>query len=100
MYSSEIASFLGSLQKLTVDEYMLYSIVLLQGCGIMYKVVMWRLGCARSGKKKKVTLDDDVEKQLGRIVVVQPAESKKVEFTASQRNKRMTRLPLRLLYKV
>ena len=78
MYSSEIASFLGSLQKLTVDEYMLYSIVLLQGCGIMYKVVMWRLGCTRSGKKKKVTLDDDVEKQLGRIVVVQPAESKKV----------------------
>ena len=77
MYSSEIASFLGSLQKLTVDEYMLYSIVLLQGCGIMYKVVMWRLGCRRSGKKK-VTLDDDVEKQLGRIVVVQPAESKKV----------------------
>ena len=78
MYSTEIASFLGSLQKLSVDEYMLYSIVLLQGCGIMYKVVMWRLGCRRNGKKKKVTLDDDVEKQLGRIVVVQPAESKKV----------------------
>ena len=83
MYSSEIASFLGSLQKLTVDEYMLYSIVLLQGCGIMYKVVMWRLGCTRSGKKKKVTLDDDVEKQLGRIVVVQPAESKKVPLGRS-----------------
>ena len=91
MYSSEIASFLGSLQKLTVDEYMLYSIVLLQGCGIMYKVVMWRLGCARSGKKKKVTLDDDVEKQLGRIVVVQPAESKKVHsITTEQEDDKAT----------
>ena len=28
MYSTEIASFLGSLEKLSVDEYMLYSIVL------------------------------------------------------------------------
>ena len=83
MYSTEIATFLGSLQKLTVDEYMLYSIVLLQGCGIMYKVVMWRLGCRRNGKKKKVTLDDDVEKQLGRIVVVQPAETKKVSVAQS-----------------
>ena len=54
MYSTEIATFLGSLQKLSVDEYMLYSVVLLQGCGLMYKVVMWRLGCTRSGKKKKV----------------------------------------------
>ena len=69
MYSTEIASFLGSLQKLSVDEYMLYSIVLLQGCGLMYKVVMWRLGCARSGKKKKVdSSSNDVEKQLDRIV--------------------------------
>ena len=79
MYSTEIASFLGSLEKLSVDEYMLYSIVLLQGCGLMYKVVMWRLGCARSGKKKKKeALSNDVEKQLDRIVVVQPVESKKV----------------------
>ena len=52
MYSTEIASFLGSMEKLSVNEYMLYSIVLLQGCGIMYKVVMWRLGCKRNGKKK------------------------------------------------
>ena len=79
MYSTEIASFLGSLQKLSVDEYMLYSIVLLQGCGIMYKVVMWRLGCV---KKKKVT-SNDVEKQLDRIVVVQPVESKKVSVAQS-----------------
>ena len=80
MYSTEIASFLGSLEKLSVNEYMLYSIVLLQGCGIMYKVVMWRLGCTRSGKKKKITPDNNVEKQLDRIVVVpvQPAESKKI----------------------
>ena len=83
MYSTEIATFLGSLQKLSVDEYMLYSVVLLQGCGLMYKVVMWRLGC---GKKKKVapgttlsrSSSNDVEKQLDRIVVVQPVESKKV----------------------
>ena len=75
MYSTEIASFLGSLEKLSVDEYMLYSIVLLQGCGLMYKVVMWRLGCR---KKKKVAPGNDVEKQLDRIVVVQPVESKKV----------------------
>ena len=74
MYSTEIASFLGSLEKLSVDEYMLYSIVLLQGCGLMYKVVMWRLGC----RKKKVAPGNDVEKQLDRIVVVQPVESKKV----------------------
>ena len=77
MYSTEIATFLGSLQKLSVDEYMLYSVVLLQGCGLMYKVVMWRLGCTRSGKKK-VASSNDVEKQLDRIVVVQPVESKKV----------------------
>ena len=91
MYSTEIASFLGSLEKLSVNEYMLYSIVLLQCCGIMYKVVMWRLGCKRNGKKK-VTSSNDVEKQLNRIVVVpegqgftpvlsaavQPAESKKI----------------------
>ena len=92
MYSTEIASFLGTMQKISVNEYMLYSIVLLQGCGIMYKVVMWRLGCRRNGKKKKVTSSNDVEKQLNRIVVVpegrgftpvlsdavQPAESKKI----------------------
>ena len=77
MYSTEIATFLGAMQKLSVDEYMLYSVVLLQGCGLMYKVVMWRLGCTRSGKKKKVA-PNDVEKQLDRIVVVQPVESKKV----------------------
>ena len=78
MYSTEIASFLGTLQKISVDEYMLYSVVLLQGCGLMYKVVMWRLGCKRNGKKKKVTSSDDVEKQLDRIVVVQPVETKKI----------------------
>ena len=70
MYSTEIASFLGTMQKLSVDEYMLYSIVLLQGCGLMYKVVMWRLGCR---KKKKVT-PNDVENQLDRIVVIQPGK--------------------------
>ena len=70
MYSTEIASFLGTMQKISVDEYMLYSVVLLQGCGLIYKVVMWRLGCKRNGKKKKVTSSDDVEKQLNRIVVV------------------------------
>ena len=43
---------------------------LLQGCGLMYKVVMWRLGCR---KKKKVT-PNDVEKQLDRIVVIQPGK--------------------------
>ena len=91
MYSTEIASFFGSLEKLSVDEYMLYSIVLLQGCGLMYKVVMWRLGCRRNGKKKKVTLDNDVEKQLGRIVVVQPAESKKVHsITMEQEDDKTT----------
>ena len=78
MYSTEIATFLGSLQKISVDEYMLYSVVLLQGCGLMYKVVMWRLGCR---KKKKVTSGNDVEKQLDRIVVVQPVESKKHTIT-------------------
>ena len=83
MYSTEIATFLGSLQKLSVDEYMLYSVVLLQGCGLMYKVVMWRLGCTRSGKKKKVAPGNDVEKQLDRIVVVQPVESKKVSVAQS-----------------
>ena len=77
MYSTEIATFLGAMQKLSVDEYMLYSVVLLQGCGLMYKIVMWRLGCTRSGKKK-VAPGNDVEKQLDRIVVVQPVESKKV----------------------
>ena len=91
MYSTEIASFLGSLEKLSVDEYMLYSIVLLQGCGLMYKVVMWRLGCRRNGKKKKVTSSDDVEKQLGRIVVVQPAETKKVHsITMEQEDDKTT----------
>ena len=92
MYSTEIASFLGTMQKISVNEYMLYSVVLLQGCGLMYKVVMWRLGCKRNGKKKKVTQDNDVEKQLHQIVVVpegqrftpvlsaavQPVESKKI----------------------
>ena len=82
MYSTEIASFLGSLQKLSVDEYMLYSIVLLQGCGIMYKVVMWRLGCTRSGKKKKVAYKDP-ESLIERVVVVQPVESKKVSGARS-----------------
>ena len=70
MYSTEIASFLGTLQKLSVDEYMLYSVVLLQGCGLMYKVVMWRLGC---GKKKKVTYKDP-ESLIERVVVVQPGK--------------------------
>ena len=79
MYSTEIASFLGTMQKISVDEYMLYSVVLLQGCGLMYKVVMWRLGC----RKKKVA-SNDVEKQLGRIVVVQPAESKKVHSITTE----------------
>ena len=51
MYSTEIATFLGAMQKLSVDEYMLYSVVFLQGCGLMYKVVMWSLGC----RKKKAT---------------------------------------------
>ena len=55
MYSTEIASFLGSLQKISVDEYMLYSVVLLQGCGLMYKVIMWRLGCKRNGNRKEGT---------------------------------------------
>ena len=91
MYSTEIASFLGSLQKLSVDEYMLYSVVLLQGCGLMYKVVMWRLGCIRSGKKKKVASSNDVEKQLDRIVVVQPVESKKVHsITTEQEDDKAT----------
>ena len=92
MYSTEIATFLGSLQKLSVDEYILYSVVLLQGCGLMYKVIMWRLGCARSGKKKKkVTLDNDVERQLDRIVVVQPVESKKVHsITMEQEDDKTT----------
>ena len=92
MYSTEIASFLGSLQKLSVDEYMLYSVVLLQGCGLMYKVVMWRLGCTRSGKKKKKeALGNDVEKQLDRIVVVQPVESKKVHsITMEQEDDKTT----------
>ena len=87
MYSSEIASFLGSLQKLTVDEYMLYSIVFLQGCGIMYKVATWRLGCR---KKEKVASSNDVEKQLGRIVVVQPAESKKVHSITTEQEEVIT----------
>ena len=75
MYSTEIASFLGSLQKISVDEYMLYSVVLLQGCGLMYKVIMWRLGCKRNGNRKKAPPPsyNDVEKQLNsqadRIVV-------------------------------
>ena len=93
MYSTEIASFLGTLQKISVDEYMLYSVVLLQGCGLMYKVIMWRLGCKRNGNRKKAPPPsyNDVEKQLNsqgdRIVVVpvvpegrinvQPAETKK-----------------------
>ena len=86
MYSTEIASFLGTMQKISVDEYMLYSVVLLQGCGLIYKVVMWRLGCRRNGKKKKVTSsDDDVEKQLNRIVVVQPVETKKVHSITMER---------------
>ena len=71
MYSTEIASFLGTLQKLSVDEYMLYSVVLLQGCGLMYKVVMWRLGCGK--KKKKVTYKDP-ESLIERVVVVQPGK--------------------------
>ena len=66
MYSTEIATFLGAMQKLSVDEYMLYSVVLLQGCGLMYKVVMWRLGCRR--KKQKIK---DPESLLDRVVVVQ-----------------------------
>ena len=84
MYSTEIASFLGTMQKISVDEYMLYSVVLLQGCGLMYKVIMWRLGCKRNGNKKKAPPPpsyNDVEKQVDRIVVVQPvvqpAETKK-----------------------
>ena len=88
MYSTEIASFLGTMQKISVDEYMLYSVVLLQGCGLIYKVVMWRLGCKRNGKKKKITSSDlqydDVEKQLNRIVVVQPVETKKVPIRAER----------------
>ena len=76
MYSTEIATFLGAMQKLSVDEYMLYSIVLLQGCGLMYKVVMWRLGC----RKKKVT-HKDPESLIERVVVVQPVESKKHAIT-------------------
>ena len=89
MYSTEIATFLGSLQKLSVDEYMLYSVVLLQGCGLMYKVVMWRLGCTRSGKKK--VTPNDVEKQLDRIVVVQPVESKKAHsITMEQEDDKTT----------
>ena len=84
MYSAEIASFLGTMQKISVNEYMLYSVVLLQGCGLMYKVVMWRLGCKRN-KKKPPPSYNDVEKQdntrstpYDRIVVVQPVETKKV----------------------
>ena len=89
MCSTEIASFLGSLEKLSVNEYMLYSVVLLQGCGLMYKVVMWRLGCTRSGKKKVAS--NDVEKQLGQIVVVQPVESKKVHsITTEQEDDKTT----------
>ena len=84
MYSTEIASFLGTMQKISVDEYMLYSVVLLQGCGLIYKVIMWRLGCKRNGNRKKAPPPsyNDVEKQLDsqvdRIVVVQPVETKKV----------------------
>ena len=91
MYSTEIASFLRLLEKLSVNEYMLYSIVLLQCCGLMYKVATWRLGCKRNGEKK-VPSSNDVEKQLHQIVVapkgqrftpvlsaaVQPVESKKI----------------------
>ena len=45
MYSTEIATFLGSLQKISVDEYMLYSVVLtprlrinVQGCNVAFGV--------------------------------------------------------------
>ena len=56
MYSTEIANFIGTMQKLNANEFMLYSVVLLQGCGLMYKIVSWRLGC----RKKKVTPLDQV----------------------------------------
>ena len=79
MYSTEIATFLGTMQKLSVDEYMLYSVVLLQGCGLMYKVVMWRLGC----RKKKKVAHKDPESFIERVVVVQPADSKKVSGARS-----------------
>ena len=105
MYSTEIASFLGTMQKISVDEYMLYSVVLLQGCGLIYKVIMWRLGCKRNGNRKKAPPPsyNDVEKQLNsqvdRIVVVpegrsftpvlsaavQPAETKKVHSITMER---------------
>ena len=89
MYSTEIATFLGTMQKLSVDEYMLYSVVLLQGCGLMYKVIMWRLGCARSGKKNKVA-HKDPESLLDRVVVVQPVESKKHAITMEQEDDKTT----------
>ena len=43
MYSTEIATFLGTMQKLSVDEYMLYSVVFtprmwinVQGCNVAF----------------------------------------------------------------
>ena len=70
MYSTEISTLIGALQKLSVDEYMLYSVVFLQSCGLMYKVVMWRLGC----RKKKAT-HKDPESLLDRVVVVQAGKA-------------------------
>ena len=60
MYSTEIANFIGTMQKLNTNEFMLYSVVLLQGCGLMYKIVTWRLGCIKSRKKKETPLDQVV----------------------------------------
>ena len=57
MYSTELANLIGTMQKLSIDEFMLYSVVLLQGCGLMYKIVTWRLGCR---KKKETPLDQVV----------------------------------------
>ena len=71
MYSTELATVFGTMQKLSVDEYMLYSVVFLQSCGLVYKAVMWRLGCR---KKQKIK---DPESLLDRVVVVQPVDSQK-----------------------
>ena len=60
MYSTELANLIRTMQKLSIDEYMLYSFVLLQGCGLMYKVVTWRLGCRKKKETSVAPLDQVV----------------------------------------
>ena len=52
MYVVEFANLMSTMNKLDVDQLMLYGVVLYQGLGLMWKVALWRMNCKT--RKKEV----------------------------------------------